>query len=263
MTQIFAIAATTLGESIRRRVLLIILLVGVAFLIVSPSLSQLTPRGERQVLIDMTLGILKITAAILAVTLTVYLLPNEVERRTIYTILSKPVQRYQFLLGKFLGSVSALALMIGLMAIVLLVAFAIQQNTFSMKDLGPLIRAPFMLIFQMMLLAALAMFFSTLVTPIINFFLTGMVYVFGTLLNPFFRSIESGEGSSELIAFFGKVAHYALPNFQNVDISAGAASEQQLRGNEAIYMVNGIIYAIVYTSILIVLAVLVFDRKEV
>jgi ABC-type transport system involved in multi-copper enzyme maturation permease subunit len=263
MTQVFAIAGITLGEAIRRRVLLIILMVGLAFLIIAPGLNELTPRGGRQVLLDMTLGIIKITSAILAVTLTVYLLPNEVERRTIYTILSKPVQRYQFLLGKYLGSVGALSLMIAMMTVVLLIAFVLQQKTFEMQYIAPLVKAPIMLVFQMSLLAAVAMF-STFVTPVVNFFLTGLVYIFGTLLNPFFEAV-SGRGGSEGLSIVAKISHYVFPNFQNLDISGGVAQqmEQQLRANETVYMLNGIIYSIVYTAILIVLAVMIFDRKEV
>ena len=263
MTQVMAIASTTLGEAIRRKVLLIILLVGISFLIIAPSLGQLTPRGQTQVLVAMTLGILKITAAILAVTLTVYLLPNEVERRTIYTILSKPVQRWQFLLGKYLGSVAALALMIGLMTIVLIVMYALQQQTTAMADLAPLIKAPFMLIFQMSLLAAVAMFFSTLVTPVVNFFLTGLVYVFGTLLNPFFESITNKKNSG-IVEVFANASHYVFPNFSNLDLNPGVVgAAQEIRGSESVYIFNGVIYALVYCAILVTLAVLVFDRKEV
>lgn len=263
MNQVVAIAQTTLGEAIRRRVLLIILLIGLAFLIIAPSLNQLTPRGQTVVLVQMTLGVLKITSAILAVTLTVYLLPNEVERRTIYTILSKPVQRYQFLVGKFLGSVAALGVMIGLMTLVLLVAFYLQQRDASMDDVAAIVKSAVMYVFQMSLLAGIAMLFSTIVTPIVNFFLTGLVFVFGTLMNPIFESL-GGSSAGGLAAVGSRVAHYALPNFMNVDITGGATqAEQALRGSEAVYMLNGIIYAIIYTSILLVLAVLIFDRREV
>jgi ABC-type transport system involved in multi-copper enzyme maturation permease subunit len=260
MQQVLAIASTTLGEAIRRKVLMIILMVGLAVLIMAPGLSSLSPRGQEDVMIKMTLGVLKITAAILAVTLTVYLLPNEVERRTIYTILSKPVQRWQFLLGKYLGSVAALTLMIGLMTIVLIVAFVLQRGG-NMDSIAPLVKAPFMLIFQMSLLAAVAMFFSTFVTPVVNFFLTALVYVFGTLLNPFFENITTKENEAA-VGIFAKVAHYAFPNFSNLDLTTGASAGQEIRGSESVYMMNGVIYALVYCGILIALAVLVFDRKE-
>lgn len=262
MTAVIAIAQTTVGEALRRRVLLIILFVALAFLIIAPSLHQLTPRGQTETLIDMTLGVLKMTAAILAVTLTVYLIPNEVDRRTIYTILSKPVERYQFLLGKFLGSVAALALMIALMTVVLLIAFHLQQQEASRQDYVAIVRASIMYFFQMMLLAGVAMLFSTIFTPIVNFFLTGLVYVFGTLMNDIFEQLGAQKGGLSAVA--SRIAHFALPSFSTVDITSGVTqAEQALRGSEPIYMLGGIIYAIVYTSILLILAVWVFDRKEV
>jgi len=262
MNQVFAIAGTTLGEAIRRRVLLIILFVGLAFMIIAPSLSELTPRGERHVLITMTLAVLRITAAILAVTLTVYLIPNEIERRTIYTILSKPVQRYQFLLGKYLGSIAALTLMIALMTIVLLAAFLFYQGAKS--DVAPIVRSAIMFIFQMSLLAAVAMFFSTFVTPVVNFFLTGFVYIFGTLMNPIFENLTE-KGQSTLVKGFAWIAHYIVPNFQNLDVTPGAAIEaaQQLRGSELNFMMYGVVYSFTYIGILLALSVLIFDRREV
>src|SRR6476659_1785248 len=176
MHAIWAIASSTVGEAVRRKVLLVILLIALLLLSIIPALSILSVRTEVNATISTIFFVIRFTSALIAIILTIYMIPNEIERRTIYTILSKPVQRWQFLLGKYLGSVAALALMIGLMTIVLIVAYALQQQTTAMADLAPLIKAPFMLIFQMSLLAAVAMFFSTLVTPVVNFFLTGLVY---------------------------------------------------------------------------------------
>jgi len=102
---ILAIAATTVGEAIRRRVLLVILLIGVLFIVVAPGLGILSARSETTVLRAFMLGVIQGVSMIIAVILTVYMIPNEIERRTIYTILSKPVQRWQFLVGKYLGAV--------------------------------------------------------------------------------------------------------------------------------------------------------------
>ena len=97
MRPILAIAKATVGEAIRRRVLLIILFIATILLFIAPLLGVLSQRQEQTVLTGFVLGIVQLSSAVIAITLTVYMLPNEVERRTIYTILSKPVQRYQFL----------------------------------------------------------------------------------------------------------------------------------------------------------------------
>ncbi len=112
MRPILAIASATVGEAVRRRVLLVILLIGTLLLSIIPALSILSARAELTVTISAMFAVLRGTAALIAVVLTIYMIPNEIERRTIYTILSKPVQRWQFLVGKYLGAVFALGLMI-------------------------------------------------------------------------------------------------------------------------------------------------------
>ena len=128
MGAILSIATTTVGEAIRRRVLLIILMIGVLLLSIIPSLSVLSARSETSTMIGTMFAVLRGTSALIAIVLTVYMIPNEIERRTIYTILSKPVQRWQFLVGKFMGAVFALALMIFLMSVVMIILFQIFQH---------------------------------------------------------------------------------------------------------------------------------------
>ncbi|MCC7231208.1 MAG: ABC transporter permease, partial [Fimbriimonadaceae bacterium] len=128
MGAIFSIATTTVGEAIRRRVLLIILMIGVLLLSIIPSLGVLSARSETSTMIGTMFAVLRGTSALIAIVLTVYMIPNEIERRTIYTILSKPVQRWQFLVGKFFGAVFALGLMILMMSLVMIILFQIFQK---------------------------------------------------------------------------------------------------------------------------------------
>jgi ABC-type transport system involved in multi-copper enzyme maturation permease subunit len=258
---ILSIATTTVGEAVRRRVLLIILLVGVIFLIVAPGLGVLSARSETTVLRGMMLGIIQLTSAVIAIVLTVYMLPNEIERRTIYTILSKPVQRWQFLVGKYLGAVLALGLMMGLMSAILLFVFYIQQGDRS--ALMELVRAPAMYFVQMSLLAAVAVFFSTFVSPIVNFFLTGGVYLLGSLFNPFFQTLQENPNTPLVAKYFATAVNTLLPNFANYNIQNPIINPTQTIQNETFYYLNVTAYGVFYIAILLIAAVLVFDRREV
>lgn len=262
MKVILAIARTTIGEAIRRRVLLVILLVGLLFLVIAPGLNFLTPKQERTVLIAMTLGILQITSAVIAVVLTVYMLPNEVERRTIYTILSKPVNRWQFLVGKYLGAIGALGLMMLLMTVTLLVVFAVLQRVTAFDQIANLAKPPVMFYLQMCLLSAVAVFFSTFVSPIVNFFLSGGVYLVGSLFNSVFASIANSNDTPLLVRIGGTIIHTIVPNFANFSVQNPAVNQTQIR-NEALYFVENLGYAIFYIMILLIGGILVFDRKEV
>lgn len=263
MRAVLAIASTTIGEAIRRRVLLIILFIGLFFLAVAPGLQVLSVRQERAVLVGMTLGVIQLTAAVIAIVLTIYMLPNEIERRTIYTILSKPVLRWQFFLGKYLGAVGALGLMMALMTIVLVLVFAIQQREYDPSRLAPLVKGPAMYFVQMSLLAAVAMFFSTFASPIVNFFLTGGAYLLGTLFNPFFQTLEENPQTPQIAKIFAMAVNTVLPNFANFNVQNPLINPGQVIQNEVTYYLQNIGYGIVYIGILLIAGILVFERREV
>lgn len=263
MKTILSIARTTVGEAIRRRVLLVILLIGLLFLVVAPGLSILTARQERTVLIGLTLGVIQLTSALIAVVLTVYMIPNEIERRTIYTILCKPVQRWQFLIGKYLGAVAALGMMIGFMTIVLLVTFAIFQQERDINKLAPLIKAPVMNFFQMSLLSAVALMFSTFVSPLVNIFLSSGMYMLGTLFSPVFQTMTESNQVNPATKIFAQIIHFVLPNFANFNVQNPIINPGQQLTDERLYFATTIGYAFLYIGILLTVGVLIFDQKEV
>lgn len=263
MNAIYQIARTTVGEAIRRRVLLVILLIGVLFLVIAPGLSVLTARQEYTVLVSLTLGVIQLTSAVIAIVLTVYLIPNEIERRTIYTILSKPVQRWQFLLGKYFGAVAALALMMALMTITLIIVFKIMQSEAPMDQIASLAKAPLMFFVQMALLAAVAVFFSTFVSPIVNFFLSGGTYLVGSLFNSVFDTIANNPNLSPAVKGAATVIHTIVPNFQNFNVQNPIINPGQVIRGEALHYVNLAAYAVFYVAILLIAGILIFDKREV
>ena len=261
MRPIISIAMTTLGEAIRRRVLLIILLIAILFLAVAPGLSVLSARSETTVLRGLMLGIIQLASAVIAIVLTVYMIPNEIERRTIYTILSKPVQRWQFLIGKYLGAVLSLGLMMLMMIVVLVSTYYIQQHDAS--AIADLIKAPIMYFVQMSLLAAVAIFFSTFVTPLVNFFLSGGLYLLGSLFNPFFQTLQEAQGTPIVAKVFAQIVNVLLPNFANYNVQNPIINPTQTIQNEGAYYFQVTVYGLFYIGILLVGGMLIFDRREV
>ena len=261
MRAILAIAGTTVGEAIRRRVLLIILLIGVLFLVVAPGLGVLSARQETVVMKGMMLGIIQLTSAVIAIVLTVYMVPNEIERRTIYTILSKPVQRWQFLMGKYLGAVAALAMMMALMSAIMVFVFWVQQKDISAAV--ELVKAPAMYFVQMSLLAAVAIFFSTFVSPLVNFFLSGGMYLLGSLFNPFFQTLEQNQNTPPIAKIGAQLVNWLIPNFANYNIQNPLINPQQVIENENRYYLYTTGYGLFYIALLLVAGMLIFDRREV
>lgn len=263
MNAIWSIATTTVGEAVRRRVLLVILLIGVMFMVVAPGLGMLSARQETTVLRAMMLGIIQLTAAVIAIVLTVYMIPNEIERRTIYTILCKPVQRWQFLVGKYLGAVLALGLMMALMAGVMLFVFWLQQRSPNINDYVQLAKAPLLFFIQMSLLASVAVFFSTFVSPLVNFFLSGGIYLVGTLFNTFFESIAESQNTPTFVKQATQAINLILPNFANYNIQNPIINPTVQIQDEGRYYIMASIYGVGYILAMLVLGILIFDRREV
>jgi ABC-type transport system involved in multi-copper enzyme maturation permease subunit len=262
MRAVMAIASATVGEAIRRRVLLVILLIGLLFLVIAPALNILSPRQERSVLVGLTLGVIQLTSALIAIMLTVYLIPNEVERRTIYTILCKPVQRWQFLLGKYLGAVSALGMMIGLMSIVLVITFMLATRA-PFEAALPLIKGPLMNFFQMSMLAALAIMLSTSVSPLVNIFISAGVYLVGTLFSPVFQTISESADVPRLTKGFSTLIYSIVPNFASFNVQNPLINPGQTITDERVYFVQTIGYAILYIVVFLIIGAIRFEYKEV
>jgi ABC-type transport system involved in multi-copper enzyme maturation permease subunit len=258
---ILSIASATVGEAVRRRVLLVILLIGLVFMIVAPGLGLLSARSELTVLKSMMLGIIQLTSAVIAIVLTVYMIPNEIERRTIYTILSKPVQRWQFLVGKYLGAVLALGLMMALMTAVLLGVFLYMQR--DLNQAIDIAKAPALYFIQMSLLAAVAIFFSTFVTPLVNFFLSGGIYLLGSLFAPFFKTLEESGSTPSGAKMAAKIVNVILPNFSMFNTQNPLINPQQQVGSESGYYIQAAMYGGLYIGILLVMGIMRFDRREV
>ena len=221
MRPILAIAGTTVGEAIRRKVLLIILLIGLVFLFVAPGLGVLSTRSETTVLKSVMLGIIQLTAAVIAIVLTVYMIPNEVERRTIYTILSKPVQRWQFLVGKYLGRGRGARADDGpdehRARRRLRAPAGGSRNVAAVADL---LKGPMMYFVQMSLLGGAWRSSSRRSSsPLVNFFLSGGIYLLGTVFNPFFTTMQENPATpADRQALRDDRRTRSCPNFSNYNV---------------------------------------------
>jgi ABC-type transport system involved in multi-copper enzyme maturation permease subunit len=260
---IISIASTTIGEAIRRKVLLVILMIGVLFLSIAPGLQVLSARQETAVLKGLTLGVIQLTSAVIAIVLTVYLIPNEVERRTIYTILCKPVQRYQFLLGKYFGAVGALGIMMLLMTLVVVIVFSLQQRAFDWASVSGFLTASGMFFVQMSLLAAVAICFSTMVTPLVNFFLSGGSFLVGSLFATIFETMKDNQNTPAIAKIGSTIITTVLPNFAMFNVQNPIINPGQQIQNTGVYYLNAAGYGVLYITILLIIGMLVFDRKEV
>lgn len=262
MNTIFVIAKGTFGEAMRRRILNVFLFVALALMIMAVAFSSFTPRNELDLIKSMGLGVIQISGVFISVILGINLIPSEIERRTIYTILSKPVQRYEFLTGKFLGGLMTVLANIGLMSLVFIILLLIKERAFD-KDVVLVLGGEMMIAFQLMLVSAMAVMFSVLVSPFVNFFLSFSIYFFGSITSLWSDMATSLGHLALLNQYLFRVLGWIVPNFENYNVQNPIIHPDTHIQNETTYTIYCITYAVLYSLIMMFLAIIQFNRKEV
>ena len=194
------------------------------------------------------------------------LVSKEVERRSIYSLLSKPVRRYELILGKYAGLVLTLALNIAVMTAALYLVHGymswIENEEFKRSWEAPatdpaLLRAVFLTFVQLMLVTAVALFFSTFSSPSLAAVLTFGLYVVGHF-NADLRNFEDVV-DSQAAGIVARVVYHLLPNLAAFDVKAQVVHAQPVSLG---YMALTSGYAVAYIGMLLLAAVFIFSRRD-
>jgi len=263
MSTIWMIASGTFGEAMRRKILNVFLFVGIALMFMGFAFSSFQPREEMVVIKSLGLGVIALAGVFISVILFINLIPQEIERRTIYTILSKPVQRYEFLCGKFLGGLMTVFSNILLMGVSFIILLLIKEHHWD-ADITEALKGVLMIFFQIMLLGGISMCFSVILSPFVNFFLSFAIYLLGSMSSVTESLASNADGKKNAaVAGIFKVIHVLIPNFGNFNIQNPIIHPDVVIHNETIYLIQNVLYALLWTAILMTIAVLAFDRREV
>ncbi len=248
-----SIAENTFRETIRNKVLYNILFFALGMILLSLIVSEWSMGYEVKILKDFGLSIMSLFGLLIAVFIGVELVYKEIDKKTIYVIISKPIHRYQFILGKYLGLLLTLFLNIIIMSIVLYLILYIFKRDFDLM----LLKGIFMIYIEMAFVIAFALFFSSFTTPMLSAILSIFVYVSGhfaadiKLLGP---GIES-----KPFEIFLNVLHYILPNLENFNIKAQVVHHLPISMD---FFIFSVIYGIFYISIILLLSIFIFQRRD-
>ncbi len=256
MTRIGTIALHTFKESVREKVLynlivFALLLIGAAILFASISVGI-----EQIILVNLGLTSISVFGLLMAIFIGIGLVSKEIERRTIYTILSKPVRRAEFIVGKFLGLLLTLVVNTAIMTAGFYAALLYQKRGLSVSDLVAL-QAIYFILLQLALVVGLALLFSCISTPILSAVFTFCLYVIGNFLSDI-RWFGRETGSA-LVENVTAAIYYLLPNFGDFNVISRVAHGHQVPGY--LLFANSL-YALLYITILLSGAILIFEERE-
>ena len=285
---IWAIARTTLGDALRKKILQVFMVVAIGLIVLSLSFSQtLSFSSQRGVSVDFMLlksfglGMMSLAGIFISLIIGVSLIPQEIERRTIYTILAKPVKRYEFITGKFLGALMTLGVAAGLMGVVFILTivakaigaqhFAASPTVGAMQGAGVervaifdwnMVWGVILNYLQFMVLSSVVLLFSLIFTQTVNFFMGAAVYAIG-FMSTVVQTMGKAEGASPILKGFFATIQYVLPRFDEFNIPNQLLHPVTQVANMGVYTFKMGLYGVVYCLIALVLAIIIFERKEV
>ncbi len=254
MTKIFAIALNTAREAVRNRVLYSILFFAVLMVGVAATFGAASIGDPVKYTKDFSLMSVSLFGVIIAIVLGVNLLHHELGRRTIFNILSKPVARWQFIVGKFFGLVATLTLIVGIMSAGVIGAFAFATGHVD----GGLVVSSFATLLEIVVVIAVALFFSSVVvTPSLAGMFTAAMFIAGRSTTYLLYFLK--EEQPPTLRALAQGLYWALPRLDRFTIA-----DQVVYGivPDPSYLVTLSAYAAAYAAIMLLLSVGLFTRRE-
>jgi ABC-type transport system involved in multi-copper enzyme maturation permease subunit len=266
MTATALVALNVFRESVRDKVLYNLVVFAVLLMAASYLLGQLTAGQDIKIIKDLGLAAISAFGLAIAVFIGIGLVWKEVEKRSIYSLLSKPISRPQLVLGKYAGILLTLVVNVAVMTAAFYAVLAYMhwmtgpeaRAHWSVPAIDlRMLQAVVMIGVELALVTAIALFFSTFSSPFLSALLTVGLWVIGQFsadfreLGTFLESPAAG--------WVGRVLYYALPNFAGFDIKAQVVSGTPV---PASYIALMSLYGVVYVSLVLVAAVAIFNRRD-
>ena len=260
------IAVSVFRESVRDKVLYNLVFFAVLLIAVSYLLSQLTAGQDIKIIKDLGLAAMSLFGLFIAVFIGIGLVSKEVEKRTIYSLLAKPIRRHEFIAGKYAGLlltllVNLLVMVVAYYAVLGGVAWidgAWYRPHWGAPAMDPaLLEAVAMIFLQLAIVTAIALFFSTFSSPMLAAALTFGLYVVGHF-NADLKNFETVVESKPVV-YIARALYYLLPNLSPLDIKNEVVHAVAVPPG---YLMLNTAYAIVYIAMLVSAAMLIFGRRD-
>jgi ABC-type transport system involved in multi-copper enzyme maturation permease subunit len=247
------IAVNTFRESARNKMFYLLVFFGILFALSSKLVSFLTIGDAMKVLKDTGLAAINFFCVLIAIFTGINLVYKEIEKKTVFNILSKPVSRDEFIIGKFLGLGLTMLTALGAMAVIFFAFVALSGGGF---DWGILLYF-FMLGLELLVITAISLLFSSFTTPILSFIFTVSLYLIGHIMWTFneFKALLQVPAWKALL----QVLYYLLPNLDKFNIKNEVVLGTALNPWTLVFSV---LYALAYIAALLALTMLIFRKRE-
>jgi ABC-type transport system involved in multi-copper enzyme maturation permease subunit len=256
VTRVGTVALNTFREAVRDRVLYNLVFFALVMMASAILVGQISIGIEQIVIVSLGLSAISIIGLLIAVFIGVGLVSKEIDKRTLYALLAKPLRRWEFILGKFAGLTLTLTVNTAAMAAGLFLALLYVKHSIERADTAVLVAVYFILL-KLALVVALAMLFSCFTTPLLAILFTAGLYIAGLFVHEM-RGLQGGLIDPALGRLLRWIS-YVLPNFENFDVMGAAAHGRII---PATLVAQNTFYAVLYCAIVLTVAAAVFSQRN-
>jgi len=253
MIKVWAIAQNTFREAVRDKILYSLLFFALVMIGSSVLIAELTIGEYGKIIRDVGLASISIFGLLIAIFVGIGLIYKEIERKTIYTIASKPVPRWQFLVGKYLGLLATLATEVAIMTVAY---FAVLQ-AMGVGVTGAMVPAIWLTFVELAVVTAIAILFGSFTSPVLSALFTIGLTLIGKISQELMIIGERSESEGVRMLLAG--AYRVLPDLARFDLRGPASYGTSVEWEYVAYATG---YGAAYAAALLVLASLIFRFRD-
>jgi ABC-type transport system involved in multi-copper enzyme maturation permease subunit len=248
-----ALAFNGFREARRNRVTMLVAIFALAMLLSTTLVLEVTVNTFDRVLTDVGLGAMSLMLVLLTIFLSSGLISREIERRTIFLMVSKPISRGSFLVGRLLGNMLTVTVLQAAMAALFFMLMRFYNSPITTAHLA----AVGMLWFELWVLSGVGFLMSSFSSQMVSAFVSVSVYFAGHLASDIYKL--AGKSKSDAVQSLGKFVYYLLPDLSKLNYRPHATYNAAISGTE---LLTSAAYAMAFTGVLVSLAVVLFNRRD-
>ncbi len=254
LNSIFLIAKNTFREILRDKILYALLVISILMLGFAMAMAQLSFAEQAKVSMDFTIAVLNISVVIISIFLGAQMLHREVENKTLLTLLSHPVSRSQFLIGKTLG---VFLVILGLTLFFSIILF-VQSYYFSYGSVSDLLIIMFGLLLEALIILSLTIFLSSCLRVSLVVTVSISIYLIGHWVESLRDIVVTSSGESFSVIY--SLLKYAIPNLELMNWKALLANNIEL---DSYFVGKVLVYSLAWVLIYLALAIFTFKNKDI
>jgi ABC-type transport system involved in multi-copper enzyme maturation permease subunit len=255
MNRISAIAFNTFREAVRDRVLYNLVFFVLLLVAMAPLFGQISIGVQRVLLVNLSLSAISIFGTVISIFVGISLVSKEIEKRTLYPVLSRPVGRGEFIVGKYFGLAGTLFVNTAAMAMGFYFALFLMTRQFTRADANILIAIYFILL-QFFVVIGLALLFSSFSTPLLSALFALSMFVAGTFASDLRAFAELTHGPQKWLAL---MSSYVIPNLASLNVITRVSHDQFIPASLVAY---NTMYSFFYAAATVAGSLLIFSRRD-